>query len=503
MKLSAHPERKNAFEQQVLELDLLHGTIRPGCPWQNGIVERSHRTDNEELFRREQFADSEEDFDRIYTKALAYAQGRDLFVQDCFVCNDPEYRLPIRVITELAWQNLFARQLFVRAAPEEAASHRPQFTVVSVPGLHVDPERDHTHSDTCIAINFKRRVVLIAGTPYAGEIKKSVFSILNYLLPGKGVLTMHCSANIGADGQVAIFFGLSGTGKTTLSADPHRRLIGDDEHGWNDRGVFNIEGGCYAKCIKLSREKEPQIWNALRYGTVLENVVMDSHSRALNYDAADITENTRAAYPVDYIDNVAAPGMGGHPTNVIFLTADAFGVLPPISKLTDMQARYHFLSGYTAKVSGTERGLGNEPEATFSACFAAPFLPRPAETYSHLLGEKLRQHKVNCWLVNTGWVGGGYGVGRRIDLPYTRAMVNAAMDGRLRDVPYDAHPIFGVGVPKICPDVPAEVLDARGLWKDQMAYDRAARALAEKFQENIKNFPSADAEVLKAAPVLA
>lgn len=443
---------------------------------------------------------TEEDFDRIYTKMLAYVQGRDLYVQDCFVGNDPHYRLPIRVVSEMAWHNLFARQLFLRPEPAETGHHQPEFAVFDFPGFHVDPAHDHTKSDTCIAINFKRKMVIIAGTHYAGEMKKSVFSILNYLLPGRNVLSMHCSANIGPDGHVALFFGLSGTGKTTLSADPRRRLIGDDEHAWNESGVFNIEGGCYAKCIKLSREKEPQIWNAIRYGAVLENVVVDPASRRLDYDSAEITENTRAAYPVEFIDNAVIPSLGGHPNHVIFLTADAFGVLPPISKLTHEQARYHFLSGYTSKVSGTERGLGNEPEATFSACFAGPFLPRPAEVYSKMLGAKLREHHAACWLINTGWVGGPFGIGKRIDLPYTRAMVTAALEGKLRDVPFEKHPVFGVLVPKACPGVPPEALDARGMWRDKEAYNRAARALAAKFHQNFKRFPAADAEVAEAAP---
>ncbi len=446
---------------------------------------------------------AEEDFDRIHHEMCSYIQGRDLFVQDCLVCNDPEFRMPIRVISEMAWHNLFARQLFIRPKLEETAHHRPKFTVFAFPGLHVNPAEVHTNSDTCIVINFRRRMVIIGGTNYAGEMKKSVFSILNYLLPEKGVLTMHCSANIGHDGQVALFFGLSGTGKTTLSADPLRKLIGDDEHAWSRRGVFNIEGGCYAKCIKLSKEKEPQIWNAIRYGSVLENVVMDAETRLLDYNSDAITENTRAAYPVEFIDNAVIPSSGGHPTNVIFLTADAFGVLPPISKLTPEQARFHFLSGYTAKVSGTERGLGNEPQATFSACFASPFLPRSADVYSKMLGEKIRRHNVTCWLVNTGWVGGAFGVGKRIDLPYTRAMVNAALDGKLNQVVTERHPIFGVLVPKTCPDVPSEVLNAREMWKEGQAYDQAARSLAAKFHENIKKFPAADSEVVRAAPAIA
>jgi phosphoenolpyruvate carboxykinase (ATP) len=440
-------------------------------------------------------------FDRLYSKMLAYWQGHDLFVQDCFAGADPRYTLPIRVITQYAWHALFARQIFVRADPLRTQDHVPEFTIFFAPRLQATPSEDGTNSETCIVVNFTRKVVLICGTSYAGEMKKSVFTILNYLLPARGILPMHCSCNVGNGGGVALFFGLSGTGKTTLSADPERRLIGDDEHGWSDAGVFNFEGGCYAKCIHLSRENEPQIWNAIRFGTVLENVAIDSETRRLDFDSAAHTENTRAAYPLKYIDRAVIPSVAGHPSNIILLTADAFGVLPPISRLTPEQTMYHFLSGYTAKVAGTERGLGSEPVATFSACFGAPFLPRPAATYASMLGEKLRRHKVSCWLLNTGWVGGRYGIGERMRLPYTRAMLTAALEGQLDDVPMEPHPFFKVMVPKACPHVPPDFLDPRGMWGDKGAYDRAALELSARFAKNAEKFSDASAEVLEAGPV--
>lgn len=445
---------------------------------------------------------TEAKFDRIYSKLQTFWQGHDVYVQDCFVGADREYGLPVRVITQYAWHSLFARQLFIRPEPGELDNHEPQFTIFFAPEFQPDPAEDGTNSETCIALSFKKRAVLICGTSYAGEMKKSAFTILNYLLPERGVFPMHCSANQGPAGDVALFFGLSGTGKTTLSADPSRRLIGDDEHGWSDNGVFNFEGGCYAKCIRLSKEQEPQIWNAIRFGTVLENVVMDVETRQLDFNSEAITENTRAAYPLDFIDNAQLPSVGGHPANVVFLTADAFGVLPPISRLTPPQAMFHFLSGYTAKVAGTERGLGKEPQATFSECFGAPFLPRPAAAYASLLGEKLRRHNAACWLVNTGWVGGPYGVGNRMKLAYTRAMLNAALAGQLHDVPTVPHPVFQVSVPQSCPGVPANVLDARGLWSDKNAYDHAVKDLAGRFNKNFQKFTGVAREILEAAPLL-
>ena len=443
---------------------------------------------------------SSEHFERLHEKMRAYLATHDVFVQDCFGGADPTFRLPIRAVTELAWHSLFARQLFVRPTQEEAARHEPEFTILYAPGVQADPVTDGTNSEAFILLDFTRKLVLIGGTRYAGEMKKSVFAVLNFLLPARDVFPMHCSANAGDDGNIALFFGLSGTGKTTLSADPNRRLIGDDEHGWSATGVFNFEGGCYAKCIRLSIDKEPEIWSALRFGSVLENVTLDDHTRVPDYDDDSITENTRAAYPVDYIANALIPGVGGLPKNVIFLTADAFGVLPPISKLTPEQAMYHFLSGYTAKVAGTERGMGNEPSATFSACFGAPFLPRSPAAYADMLGERLRTQKVDCWLVNTGWTGGAYGVGKRMSLPHTRAMLTAALAGALNEVNYENHPIFGLAVPKTCPGVPSEVLDARGMWDDAAAYDEAARSLAARFRRNFEQFSSVSEEVKATAP---
>ena len=441
---------------------------------------------------------SEERFDSIHARMLDFWQGHDVYVQDCLSGADTDYAMRFRVITQFAWHSVFARQLFLRQV--EAEPGGPDFTILFAPEFQVNPAQDGTNSETCIAISFKKRVVLICGTSYAGEMKKSAFSVMNYVLPARGVLPMHCSANIGAHDDSALFFGLSGTGKTTLSADPGRRLIGDDEHGWSDRGVFNFEGGCYAKCIRLSREAEPQIWNAIRFGTVLENVAMDPETRLLDLDSEAITENTRAAYPLDFIDNALIPSVGGHPRNVVLLTADAFGVLPPISHLTPEQAMYHFLSGYTARLAGTERGMGKDPQATFSACFGSPFLPRPASVYASLLGEKLRRHGSACWLVNTGWVGGPAGVGDRMKIRYTRAMLNAALQGDLRDVPTSPDPVFRVAVPKECPGVPSLFLDARGMWADKDAYDRAARDLAGLFNNNFKKFAGVAPEIADAGP---
>jgi len=443
---------------------------------------------------------SPQHFDRICSKVMAFLQGSELFLETCLAGADPDYSLRVHVITQLAWHALFAKQLLIRPPPSTPAG-QADLTILFVPGFQADPASDGTNSETCIILNFKRRIVLIAGTGYAGELKKSVFTILNHLLPAQGVFPMHCSANKSRDGKVALFFGLSGTGKTTLSADPNRLLIGDDEHGWSPRGVFNFEGGCYAKCIRLSRENEPQIWNAIRFGTVLENVIIDEGTRALDFSSDEITENTRAAYPLEFIDNALIPSVAGHPSHIIFLTADAFGVLPPISRLTPEQAIYHFLSGYTAKVAGTERGLGTEPEATFSACFGAPFLPRKPGVYAIMLAEKLQQHKVSCWLVNTGWVGGPHGVGQRMKLAYTRAMLNAALSGDLDDVPVTPDPVFRVLVPQRCPNVPPEVLNARGMWRDKAAYDRAARDLGARFRRNFEKFTMVGQEVRQAAPI--
>jgi phosphoenolpyruvate carboxykinase (ATP) len=438
-------------------------------------------------------------FEALHRRLLAYLQGRDLFVQDCFAGADPAYRIPIRVITETAWHSLFAHDMFIRPLAEELASHLPEFTVLHAPNFHAIPELDGTRSEVFVALNFGQKLVLIGGTQYAGEIKKSIFTLLNYLLPQQAVLSMHCSANIGPEGDVAVFFGLSGTGKTTLSADPARMLIGDDEHGWSDRGVFNFEGGCYAKVIHLSAESEPEIYaTTRRFGTILENVGFDSASGRLDLDDDSLTENTRAAYPISHIPNTTPDGMGGHPKNIIMLTADAFGVLPPISRLTPAQAMYHFLSGYTAKVAGTEKGV-TEPQATFSTCFGAPFMALPATVYANLLGEKIARHHVNVWLVNTGWSGGPYGVGKRIKIAYTRAMVHAALNGALNDMSTTPHPTFGIAVPNACPDVPAEILDPRATWPDAEAYDAQARKLAAMFAENFKTYADQVSPEVRAA----
>ena len=441
-------------------------------------------------------------FDSIEERLRKFLNGKELFVQDCFGGADPTYALGVRVITQRAWHSFFARQLLLKRRNLPGHEFSVGFTVIFAPEFEVDPSTDGTRSKTCIVVNFTKRMVLIMGSEYAGELKKSVFTILNYQLPERDVLPMHCSATVGPLGDVALFFGLSGTGKTTLSADPNRRLIGDDEHGWSDHGVFNFEGGCYAKCISLSREREPQIWDAIRFGTVLENVVMDPNLRTLDFDSAEYTENTRAAYPIAYIKNALRPGIAGHPSYVLFLTADAFGVLPPISRLTPEQSMYYFLSGYTARVAGTERGLGAEPQATFSTCFGEPFLPRHPEEYARMLGERMAEHNAKCYLVNTGWVGGPYGVGHRMDLGYTRTIVNAAIEGKLDDVETVMHPVFQIAVPTHCPGVPPEVLDARGQWSDPPAYDRSAEELARRFRENFKRFGNNVAErILKAEPV--
>ncbi|MEE8577447.1 MAG: phosphoenolpyruvate carboxykinase [candidate division Zixibacteria bacterium] len=440
-------------------------------------------------------------FDMMFRRLEAYLQGRPLYVQDCYGGHDERYRLPVRVITETAWHNLFARTMLIQARWDELEKHVPQFTVLHVPNFHAIPEIDGTHSQAFILLNLSKKLVLIGGTAYAGEIKKSVFTILNYLLPQKNVLSMHCSANIGPDGDTALFFGLSGTGKTTLSADPNRGLIGDDEHGWSADGIFNFEGGCYAKVIKLDPESEPEIYaTTRRFGTILENVGFDPVTRRIDLDDSSLTENTRAAYPLTHIPNTLKEGKAGHPRNVIMLTADAFGVMPPISKLTPEQAMYHFISGYTAKVAGTEAGV-TEPQATFSACFGAPFMVLHPSRYAELLAQRIREHKVNCWLVNTGWTGGPCGVGERMKISHTRAMLNAAIEGKLDNVKFEADPIFGVQVPTECPGVPNEVLSARNTWADKDAYDKKAEHLAQLFVENFAEYADqCTDEVVAAGP---
>jgi len=446
---------------------------------------------------------SEGSFETLRKRLLAYLQRRDLFVQDCFVGADPRYRLPLRVITDTAWQSLFAHSLFIRPTADQLQGFASGFTIIAAPGFRAVPQIDGTDTDTAIVIHFGQRLVLIACSAYGGEIKKSVFTLMNYLLPLQGVLSMHCSANVGKGGDSALLFGLSGTGKTSLSADPQRPLIGDDEHGWTDQGIFNFEGGCYAKIIKLSPEAEPQIFGAIhRFGALLENVVMDDQTRELLLDDGSITENTRAAYPLTYIQNAMPTGLAGHPRNIIMLTADAFGVMPPIARLTPEQAMYHFLSGYTAKVAGTERGLGNEPQATFSTCFGAPFMVLHPTAYAKLLGEKIAQHAVECWLVNTGWNGGAFGVGQRIKIAYTRKMVQAALDGDLDAVPTRRDPVFGIEVPTACEGVPSEILQPRQTWQDRDAYDRQAVELAIKFVANFQAFAQfVSPEVRAAGPV--
>jgi phosphoenolpyruvate carboxykinase (ATP) len=407
--------------------------------------------------------------------------------------------MPVQVITELAWHNLFARQLFLRANESDQTSERPGFTILCVPHFRTNPRVHGTRSDAAIIIDFEERLVLIAGTEYAGEMKKSIFTVLNFILPAQGVLPMHCSANVGPANDVALFFGLSGTGKTSLSADPSRRLIGDDEHGWGENGVFNFEGGCYAKCINLSQKYEPQIWNAARFGAVYENVVLDEKTRDPRYEDDSLTENTRIAYPVDFIENVVEDGMAGHPQAVIFLSADSFGVLPPISKLTTEQAMYYFLSGYTSKLAGTEAGV-TTPQATFSSCFGAAFLPlRPGE-YANLLREQIEKHNVRCYLINTGWTGGPYGVGQRININYTRSMVKAAISGEIDKAEMVSDPIFGLLSPTFCPDVPSSVLSPRDTWEDKEAYDRQATMLAELFKKNFTQFTLTTESVRSAGP---
>lgn len=444
---------------------------------------------------------SEQRFALLYQKVVEYLKDKELFIFEGCAGADPAYEMPVRVINEFAWQNLFVRQLFIRQQATAEKQARQGFTILAAPGYKADPSTDGTYSEAFIVINFAERVILIGGTHYAGEMKKAIFSVCNYLLPKQGILSMHCSANKGADNDVALFFGLSGTGKTSLSADPERLLIGDDEHGWSDNGVFNIEGGCYAKCIRLNRENEPQIWDAIRFGSVVENVAMDSDTRELDYDNEDITENSRVAYPLDFIPNSVSPSVGGQPATIVFLTADAFGVLPAIAKLSPEQAMYYFLSGYTSKLAGTERGI-IEPQATFSACFGAPFLPLPPLTYANLLKEKISQHKTRVFLVNTGWQGGAYGVGRRISIQYTRRMISSALKGYLDFVDYVIHPVFNLAVPVKCSGVPDDILMPQNTWSDKEAYRRSAERLVTMFHSNFAKFSGMPEEVRTAGPFL-
>ena len=439
-------------------------------------------------------------YEGILRRMTAYLQNRELFVFDGFAGADVNHRIGVRVINELASQNMFIHQLLLRPTCQELDTFQDDFTIICAPGFKCIPELDGTHSEAAILVSFERKLVLVAGSQYAGEMKKSVFAIMNYLLPAKGVFPMHCSANVGEDGDSALFFGLSGTGKTTLSADPLRKLIGDDEHGWSDEGVFNFEGGCYAKCINLSKENEPQIWDAIKYGALVENVVIDAQTGVFDYDDDSITENTRVGYPVEYIPNALIPGVAGHPKTVIFLTADAFGVMPPVSKLSREAAMYHFVSGYTARLAGTERGV-TEPQATFSTCFGAPFLPRPASVYAELLGKKVDAYGANVYLVNTGWSGGPAGKGgSRMSIKYTRAMITAALNGELEKSEFVLDPVFNVMVPTTCPGVPDEVLVPRNVWADKAAYDADAKKLAGMFVKNFTKYVGMDAKTIAAGP---
>jgi phosphoenolpyruvate carboxykinase (ATP) len=438
-------------------------------------------------------------FDRLYGKITAFLKDKDVYVRDCYAGSDPAHRLPVRIITEYAWHNLFASYMFIEPAAGEER-HAPEFTVISVPGCKADPASDGTRGPTFILVNFEKKVVIIGGTAYAGEIKKSIFTVMNYLLPLKGAMPMHCSANIGKKKDTAVFFGLSGTGKTTLSSDPERRLIGDDEHGWTDDGIFNFEGGCYAKVINLSAAAEPQIYACTRrFGTVLENVVFDPRTRELDLNDGSVTENTRAAYPLEYIGNAIRGEHFPHPKNIVMLTYDAFGVLPPISRLSYEQAMYHFISGYTAKVANTEMGI-KEPKATFSACFGAPFMSHHPAVYAELLEKKMRTHKVDCWLINTGLAGGPYGVGKRISIRHTRALLNGALSGVLEKVKFVKDPVFGFDIPAACPGVPARIMAPRAAWKNSAAYDAKCAELAGLFTANFKKFGVSNEKIIKAGP---
>lgn len=439
----------------------------------------------------------EEKFDALYIKMVNYLSGVELYVKDAYACASSQYRLKLRVVTELPWQSLFANNLFLRPATDELQNFKEDWLILSAPGFKANPQTDGTRAENFTIINFSRKLILIGGSAYTGEIKKGVFTVLNYLLPiNEKVFPMHCSSNVGKNGDTAIFFGLSGTGKTTLSADPERKLIGDDEHGWSTSDVFNFEGGCYAKCVNLSKEKEPQIFKAIKYGTLLENICFYPGTNEVNYFDISKTENTRAAYPIHYIDNIVESSIGSTPKNVFFLTADAFGVLPPISRLTVGQAMYHFISGYTAKVAGTEAGI-TKPQTTFSACFGKPFLPLHPTQYATMLGEKLTHEKINVWLVNTGWTGGAYGIGQRIQLNYTRAMITAALNGSLDHVQYHKHPIFGLNMPLSCPTVPQKILNPIESWSNKEAYTKAAKNLASEFIKNFSQYEQFATEEIK------
>ena len=439
-------------------------------------------------------------FDKLFDKVIAHLEGKELYVRDSYVCADDNYRLTVRSVSELPWSSIFAYNMFLRPTEEEIKTMDIEWNIIQAPSFEADPDIDGTRQGNFAIMNFTKKILLIGGTGYTGEMKKGIFSALNFILPhDRNVLSMHCSSNIGDDGDTSVFFGLSGTGKTTLSSDPNRRLIGDDEHGWAENSVFNFEGGCYAKCIDLSKEKEPQIYDAIKPGALLENITFKNGNMP-DYEDGSITENTRVSYPIYHIDNVAEPSVGNVPNNIFFLTCDAFGVLPPISKLTPGQAMYQFISGYTAKVAGTEEGV-TEPETTFSACFGAPFLPLHPTKYAEMLGEKMRKHDVNVWLINTGWSGGVYGVGARMKLSFTRSMITAALEGQLDNVDFENHPVFGLAMPTSCADLPNDILNPRKTWTDKNAYDSKANELAEAFVNNFEKYAAgANDEILAAAP---
>ena len=443
----------------------------------------------------------EEKFNQLHEKIIAYLSNKEIYARDSYACASEEHRLNIRVVNEYPWSNLFAYNMFLRPTEEELENFNHEWLILNAPGFYADPKIDGTRQENFAILSFTKKTILIGGTGYTGEIKKGIFSALNYILPqDKGVLSMHCSANTGKTGDTAIFFGLSGTGKTTLSADPERNLIGDDEHGWDKDSVFNFEGGCYAKCIDLSAENEPDIYAAVKKGALLENIEFFKGTNKVDYSNTSITQNTRVSYPIHFINNIAVPSSGQNPKNIFFLTADAFGVLPPISKLSAGQAMYHFISGYTAKVAGTEDGV-NEPQTTFSACFGAPFMPLHPTKYAEMLGEKMKEFSVDVWLINTGWSGGEYGVGNRISLKYTRAMITAALNNQLNNVEYITHKVFGLNMPTSCPNVPSEILSPKNTWTDKSAYDEKANKLARAFNENFLQFSDhANDEILNAAP---
>ncbi len=440
-------------------------------------------------------------FDRLYHRLTAYLSGKEVYVRDSYVCSSEKYKMNVRLVSEFPFSNLFAYNMFLRPTEEEILNYTPEWNILCAPGFRADPEIDGTRQHNFAIINFSKKTLIIGGTAYTGEIKKGIFSALNFILPHqKQVLSMHCSANVGQNGDTAIFFGLSGTGKTTLSSDPDRKLIGDDEHGWDETSVFNFEGGCYAKCIDLSQEKEPQIYDAIKFGALLENINFIEGTTEVDYNNSDKTQNTRVSYPIYHIDNLQEGSIGGHPKNIFFLTCDAYGVLPPVSKLSKGQAMYHFISGYTAKVAGTEAGI-TEPQTVFSACFGAPFLPLHPTEYAEMLGKKIDKHEVNVWLINTGWSGGEYGVGSRIKLNYTRAMITAILNNQLEEVAYEEHAVFGLQMPKTCPNVPSEILNPKNTWEDKDAYDKKAEELAQAFIENFKQFSEfANEEIMDAAP---